>query len=94
MPPVTPIPTLPPPPVAPATNLCGAPANPWGYNFCGGTTISSPPASFCNYFSCIANFWNGRGSVMQCKDFMFSLSGGIQGSCSYHDGNYRYLRAS
>jgi len=91
--PVTPIPTLPPPTVAPVANLCGAPANPWGYNFCGGTTISSPPGSFCNYFSCIANFWNGRGSVMQCSDFMFSLSGGIQGSCSYHGGNYRYLRA-
>jgi hypothetical protein len=75
------------------TNLCGAAPNPWGYNFCGGTTISAPPASFCNYFSCIPNFWNGRGSVMQCSDLMYSLSGGIQGSCSYHSGNFRYLRA-
>jgi len=92
-PPVTPVPTPAPAPVAPVPNLCGAPANPWGYNFCSGATISAPPASFCNYFSCIANFWNGRGSVMQCSDLMFSLSGGIRGSCSYHGGNYRYLRA-
>jgi hypothetical protein len=88
----------PPPPPAPTTtkpktvNLCGAPANPWNYNFCGGSTISSPPEDFCSYFECIDNFWNGRGYVIQCKDNMFSKSGGISGSCSYHSGNRRALR--
>jgi hypothetical protein len=77
----------------PAETLCGAPPNPWGYNFCGGTRISAPPAPFCNYFSCIPNFWNGRGAVIQCTDLMFSKSGGISGSCSSHRGNYRYLLA-
>src|SRR5207249_3463588 len=41
-------PTLAPPALAP--NLCGAPANPWGYNFCGGSFIYSPPVGFCTYF--------------------------------------------
>ncbi|MDE3111783.1 MAG: hypothetical protein KGK34_02470 [Chloroflexota bacterium] len=87
-------------PVAPLTsapttaaNLCGAAANPWGYNFCSGSLISSPPSNFCSYFSCIASFSNGAGYVMQCSDLTFSLSGGRQGSCSRHGGNYRPLYA-
>lgn len=76
-----------------ASNLCGASSNPWGYNFCAGSFISSPPSNFCSYFACIASFWNGIGYVMQCSDLMFSLSGGRRGSCSYHGGNYRPLYA-
>jgi hypothetical protein len=72
-------------------DLCGAPANPYGYNFCGGSNITNPPSDICNYLSCISNFWNGRGYVEQCQDGMFSKSGGIQGSCSYHGGNRRPL---
>ena len=97
----TPVPTAVPTPVAtptqtpapppPPKNLCGAPNNPWGYNFCGGTTISSPPADFCSYFSCIASFWNGRGYVIECNDGTYSKSGGIRGSCSYHGGDLRPL---
>jgi hypothetical protein len=74
-----------------APSLCGAPANPYGYNFCGGATISNPPSDICSYLSCIANFWNGRGYIEQCNDGKFSKSGGIQGSCSYHGGNRRPL---
>ena len=33
------------------------------------------------------------GYVEQCKDSMFSKSGGIQGSCSQHGGNLRPLNA-
>ena len=85
-------PAPPPPPPPPAADTCGAPSNPWGDNFCGnGSLITNPPANFCSYFSCIANFPNGRGYVIQCKDGMFSKSGGIQGSCSYHGGNSRTL---
>lgn len=80
------------PPPAPTTrDLCGAPSNPWGYNLCGGATISNPPGSFCTYFSCIANFWKGRGYVIECADGMYSKSGGIRGSCSYHGGDLRTL---
>jgi len=53
--------------------------------------IADPPSAFCNYFSCIGNFWNGRGYVMQCRDSLFSKSGGISGSCSSHGGNSRAL---
>jgi len=74
-----------------AANTCGAPSNPFGYTFCGGSAITAPPANFCDYFSCIDNFWNGRGYVIQCSDGMFSKSGGISGSCSYHGGNRREL---
>src|SRR5439155_11289037 len=86
-PPSTPRPSTPPPssprPNTPTPqNLCGAPANPWNYTFCGGTFISSPPSNFCSYFNCIASFANGRGYVTECRDGTYSKSGGISGSCS------------
>jgi hypothetical protein len=96
-PPPTPEPTpdpTPPPPPPPPPPPCQAtvPANPWGYDFCfPGTSIANPPDDFCSYFRCIDNFWNGRGSVIQCQDGRFSKSGGVQGSCSRHGGNGRYL---
>jgi len=86
-----PAPVQPPAPPAPAPDLCGAPANPYGYNFCSGSYINSPPSDICNYLSCIPNFWNGVGYVIQCQDGMFSKSGGRSGSCSYHGGNRRPL---
>ena len=77
---------------APPVNTCGAPANPWGYNFCGGNVIPNPPSDFCGYFSCIASFWTTtNGYVEQCVDGLFSHSGGRSGSCSYHGGNRRPL---
>jgi hypothetical protein len=79
------------PPPAAAASTCGAPANPWNYGFCSGSTISSPPSGFCSYFNCIANFPNGRGYVIECTDATYSKSGGIQGSCSQHGGNWRAL---
>jgi Protein of unknown function (DUF3761) len=82
---------VPPKPV----NTCGAPANPWGYNFCGGATISSPPSSFCGYFNCIKSFWTedipGDGYVVRCQDGTYSLSGGESGACSSHGGVSRPL---
>jgi hypothetical protein len=87
-------PTVPPtpPPTAPPRNLCGAPANPWNYNFCGGGTISSPPSDFCSYFNCIPSFWDStNGYVEQCADGAYSHSGGRSGSCSSHGGNRRPL---
>jgi len=89
----TPAPTPRPTPVPTkaAANLCGAPANPWNYTFCSGSTITSPPSSFCGYFACIDNFWKGTGYVMECQDGRYSKSGGHSGSCSYHGGNWRAL---
>lgn len=86
----TPRPTARPTPAP--TSQPGVYGNPWGYNFTPGNFIYKPPAAFCSYFKCIASFWkNTNGYVMQCKDLMFSHSGGRSGSCSYHGGNYRPL---
>jgi hypothetical protein len=41
---------------------------------------------FCDSHSCISNFDNGNGSIVQCEDGTYSHSGGIQGACSHHGG--------
>jgi len=70
-----------------ASSLCGAPANPYGYNLCGiGSEITSPPSNICSYFHCIENFGNGRGYMVECGDGTYSMSGGIYGVCSDHQG--------
>jgi outer membrane biosynthesis protein TonB len=79
-------------PTSAPVNLCGAPPNPWNYNFCSGGTISSPPSNLCNYFNCITSFWKStNGYVEECNDGMYSHSGGVSGACSYHGGELRPL---
>jgi hypothetical protein len=49
----------------------------------------SPPAaamSFCDTHTCISNFDNGNGYIVQCADGEWSQSGGLSGACSYHGG--------
>ena len=93
-PPPAPVPPPPPPP-PPPPSTCGAPANPWGYNFCGGSLIYSPPSNFCSYFNCIPSFWKSTlGYVDECNDGTYSHSGGRQGACSYHGGEMRPLYSS
>jgi hypothetical protein len=76
----------------PTTPPCASPCNPWGYNFKPGNLIYSPPGAFCDYFNCIPSFWKStNGYVEECSDATFSHSGGVQGSCSYHGGNWRPL---
>jgi hypothetical protein len=76
----------------PVKSTCGAPSNPWGYNFCGGQYIYSPASAFCTYFHCIASFWTStNGYVDQCVDGTYSHSGGRQGACSHHGGERRAL---
>ena len=76
----------------PSAGRCGAPPNPWGYNFCGGTPVYGAPSSFCDYFDCIASFWvNTKGYVTECEDGTYSHSGGREGVCSYHGGELRPL---
>lgn len=91
----TPVPTTKPTqaparPTQPPAHL-GVNGNPWGYDFDPGYLIYNPPSGFCGYFACIANFGNGRGYVVECKDQTYSKSGGIQGSCSRYGGNLRPL---
>ena len=81
-----------PAPTQRTASMCGAPPNPWGYNFCGGSVITSPPSNFCAYFNCIPSFWNQtNGYVIECMDATYSHSGGRRGACSYHHGVWRPL---
>ncbi len=74
------------------TQTCSNPScNPWGFNFHQSSLISHPPARFCSVFPCIANFWNGKGYVVECHDAKYSLSGGRRGVCSHHHGAWRPL---
>jgi hypothetical protein len=41
---------------------------------------------FCSTHSCIDNFYNGSGYIVQCADGMWSHSGGESGACSWHGG--------
>jgi hypothetical protein len=45
-----------------------------------------PEISFCDTHTCIDYFDEGRGSIVQCVDGMWSHSGGLSGACSYHGG--------
>lgn len=51
-------------------NLCGAPANPFGYTLCPGdvarNAVLSPPSSFCAYFGCVGSFYAQTGWVHRC----------------------------
>ncbi len=78
-----------PTPTPVAVNLCGAPANPWGYNFCGGPVVTAAPSNFCRYFACVLLFWKDAGNLVQCGDGMYSHAG----ACSTHGGTKRSLRA-
>jgi hypothetical protein len=70
--------------------LCGAPANPFGYNFCGrGGYVLDPAPDVCTYFDCTSNFRSGKGHLEECHDGMYSMSGGRPGSCVRHGGDLR-----
>jgi hypothetical protein len=74
-------------------SLCGAPANPYGYNFCGrGGFVQDPPADICNYFACAPDFSKGGGRMVECQDLTYGRSHG-PGSCSRHGGILRPLYA-
>jgi hypothetical protein len=76
-----PAPTLAQAPPAPTQNLCGAPSNPWNYNFCGGALIYDPPSDFCAYFKCSRGWSAASGYVGECGNGTFSLSSG-DGGCA------------
>ncbi|RZU73537.1 hypothetical protein EV384_1943 [Micromonospora kangleipakensis] len=70
---------------------CGAPANPFGYDYCGGSRIRKPAERICDYFECVPGFWSGRGYVVQCRDGMLSLTGGQATACAGRQGVRRTL---
>ncbi|SCL59968.1 hypothetical protein [Micromonospora chersina] len=72
-----------------AERRCGAPANPYGYDFCGGQRIRKPAAGICDWFECAPGFWSGRGWLVQCRDGAVSLTGGQRESCAANQGYRR-----
>ncbi|MCG5468720.1 hypothetical protein LADH09A_002590 [Micromonospora sp. LAH09] len=70
---------------------CGAPENPLGYDFCGGTRIRKPAAEVCDWFDCVPEFWAGRGYLVQCRDDSVSLTGGRSNACAEHGGVRRTI---
>ncbi|MFG1882773.1 hypothetical protein [Micromonospora sp. NPDC049102] len=75
-----------PSPSATSGPRCGAPENPLGYDFCGGTRIRKPAAEVCDWFDCVPQFWAGRGYLVQCRDSSVSLAGGRADACAQHEG--------
>jgi hypothetical protein len=51
-----------------------------------GSSCHAEDAKFCNEHTCIANFPNGNGTVVECVDEEWSHSGGLSGACSHHGG--------
>ncbi|EEP73725.1 hypothetical protein MCAG_04052 [Micromonospora sp. ATCC 39149] len=73
-------------PAANRDRRCGAPANPFGYDYCGGSRIRRPDVRVCDYFDCGQDFWAGTGYLVQCRDGALSLTGGRADVCATHDG--------
>ena len=44
---------------------------------------------FCQTHTCIQNFPNGKGYIIECRDGTYSHSGGRRGACSYHGGELK-----
>ncbi|MBO4164095.1 MULTISPECIES: hypothetical protein [Micromonospora] len=65
---------------------CGAPANPMGYDYCGGERVRKPDHRVCDWFDCVPQFWAGRGYLVSCRDGAVSLTGGQPKPCAGHDG--------
>jgi hypothetical protein len=86
-------PASPPRPKPTAQPTCGAPHNPFGYDFCPpANLIYKPPSQFCQYFNCIQNFWiSTNGYVVECVDNKYSGAGGHTYACLHHGGVRRAL---
>ncbi|MGC5020324.1 hypothetical protein [Micromonospora sp. DT47] len=88
--PSTPSPTASPGSPSPTPgDRCGAPENPYGYNYCGGSYVDDPASDVCSYFDCVDTFWNGKGYMVQCQDGMVSMTGVQRGPCAEHSGTWR-----
>lgn len=55
-------------------------------NDAGGNVGGGAQVGFCETHSCIDNFDNGVGYIVECSDGTWSHSGGRPGACSYHGG--------
>jgi hypothetical protein len=84
--------TAKPTPTPTPSDLCGAPANPYGYNFCGrGGLLFEPSDDICSYVRCDDTFWRSDGFMVECADHAYALSGGEPDACAEHRGSVRPL---
>ncbi|MFU8851478.1 hypothetical protein ACNAW0_10905 [Micromonospora sp. SL1-18] len=84
----SPTPSAAPSPTEP--DRCGAPANPYGYNYCGGSSyVYDPAPDVCSWFACVENLWDGNGYLVQCEDGLISRTGMKRGPCAEHEGTRR-----
>ena len=51
-----------------------------------GSFSHATDSQFCSTHTCIENFPNGNGYIVQCADGEWSHSGGLSGACSDHGG--------
>jgi hypothetical protein len=51
-----------------------------------GSSSHATDAQFCSTHTCIQNFPNGSGYIVQCADGEWSHSGGRSSACSRHGG--------
>jgi hypothetical protein len=51
-----------------------------------GSPSHAEDAQFCSTHTCIPNFPDGSGIVVECNDGQWSHSGGLSGACSHHGG--------
>ncbi|WP_130332130.1 hypothetical protein [Micromonospora kangleipakensis] len=69
-----------------AVDFCGAPENPYGYNYCGGSYIDDPAPDVCDWFDCVDTLWDGKGYLVLCEDGLISMTGVQRGPCADHGG--------
>ncbi|WP_091339165.1 hypothetical protein [Micromonospora rhizosphaerae] len=84
--PVRPAPGSPGSPTAMPADRCGAPENPYGYNYCGGDLVHEPAVGVCSYFTCVDGFWAGKGYLTVCDDGRVGMVGGGTGRCPERAG--------
>ncbi|MER7166172.1 hypothetical protein ABT336_08895 [Micromonospora sp. NPDC000207] len=78
---------------SPRDRFCGAPRNPFGYDYCGqGERIEEPDELLCSWFTCGQDFWEGKGYLVQCRDGAVTLDGGRPDACAHHQGVRRTVR--
>src|SRR4051812_42779295 len=48
---------------------------------------TKPAAAFCDSHTCVGDFYNESGYIVECGDGTWSHAGGLSGACSHHQGS-------
>lgn len=52
----------------------------------GGSSNTGSTSGFCSTHTCIGDFNNEPGYIVECGDGTYSHAGGLHGACSHHQG--------